>query len=104
MKCRSEECSAGRSLPVRVMVLLVAATLTRLDMERSARAASISPLYSAAAGVMVGSAFLGSGGAGGGTDFFSTTLTGVGTGSDFAGAGEGVETGAATGTTAELLG
>ena len=41
MKCRSKECSAGRNLPVRVMVLLVAEILTRPDKERWVRAASI---------------------------------------------------------------
>src|SRR5712664_1845680 len=87
MKCKREECSAGRSLPVRIMVLVVAETLTRPDMERSASAASIWFLYSAAAAVMVGSAFLISSGAAGALDFFSTTFTGVGTGSDFAGTG-----------------
>src|SRR5712671_6768854 len=98
MKCKREECSAGRSLPVRIMVLVVAETLTRPDMERSASAASIWFLYSAAAAVMVGSAFLISSGAAGALDFFSTTFTGVGTGSDFAGTGTETETGAGTGT------
>src|SRR5208283_1484620 len=106
MKWRSEECSAGRSLPERVSVLLVPSTFTRPFMPRSAMASSMRPLYSAAAEVMEDSSFLTSGAgaeaAGGGAGFVSTALTGTGTGSDFAGSGEVVEAGG--GTTAELSG
>src|SRR5258708_39937778 len=96
MKWRSEECSAGRSLPESMMVLLVAETFTRLDMEGSARAASIWPLYFAAAAVMGGSAFFGSGLAAGGSDFFSTAVAGVWNGAGFPGAVQGAGNGPGT--------
>src|SRR5215472_3249167 len=124
---RRAECSAGRSLPVKVRRLAATLILTLSARSLSARVCSICCLYAAAAGEIEGSDFFGAGGAatgwpvglaeaassvGGGVGAASTGAAGTGelsvdlsTGAGFtveAGAGVGLAIGTAGGGTEGL--
>src|SRR5580704_40218 len=80
MKWRREECSSGRSFPVRVRELPPRMTFTRPERLRSASASLTRLLYSAAAIEIIGSDFfMGAGATVGASGFFSAGAAAAGT-------------------------